>query len=238
MHKKKNIAIFVAARSGSKRLKNKHFLKINSELSVIDLCILRLKKTKITKKIFLCTTKKKIDNKFKKICLKHKINLFRGDENNVLKRFIDCADQNSVEIIVRITGDCPLIDPKIIDKCVELHLKKKMDYTTNTINVTFPDGLDVEVVNFNSLKKSLKNSNTKYNKEHVTGFIRSSKLFKKYNYKYYSNYSNRRWTLDYLRDFNYIKRVVKFFYPNIYFGWKDLIKFEKINKTLINIKQR
>ena len=138
MLKKNKIAIFLAARSGSKRLPNKHFLKINAKLYVIDLCIKRLKKTKLVKKIFLCTTKKKLDNKFKKITKLHKINLFRGSTNNVLKRYIDCAYENSIETIVRITADCPIIDPKLIDKCVELHFKNNCDYTTNTLKLSFP----------------------------------------------------------------------------------------------------
>ena len=124
MINKNKIAIFLAARSGSKRLPNKHFLKINSNLRVIDLCILRLKKAKLVNEIFLCTTKEKKDDKFRIICKQNKIKLFRGSTNNVAKRIIDCAIENSIKIIVRITADCPLIDPKIIDECIKLHLKK------------------------------------------------------------------------------------------------------------------
>ena len=209
-------AIFLAARSGSKRLPNKHFLKLNSNYTVIDFCINRLKKSKITKNIFLCTTKNKIDNKFELVCKKHKIKIFRGSENNVLKRFIDCAKQNSIKNIVRITADCPIIDPKIVDKCINLHFKKKSDYTTNTLKLSFPDGLDVEIINFNSLIKSQKNSTNKFNKEHVTPYIRKSKIFKKYNFKNFKNYSNRRWTLDNSKDYIFLKKVVNHFSTNIY----------------------
>ena len=238
MINKNKIAIFLAARSGSKRLPNKHFLKINSNLRVIDLCILRLKKAKLVSEIFLCTTKEKKDNKFKIICKQHNIKLFKGSTNNVAKRIIDCAIENSIKIIVRITADCPLIDPKIIDVCIKLHLKKKSDYTSNTLKLTFPDGMDVEIINLKTLMKSQKISKNKFNKEHVTPFIKNSKLFKKCNYKNYINYSNRRWTLDYLEDYFFLKKIVKFFSPNIFFSWKDLIKSEKYNKSLIYIKER
>lgn len=231
------IAILLAARSDSKRLPDKHFLKINSNLRMIDLCIIRLKKTRLVNKIFLCTTKNKIDNKFKEVCNLHKINIFRGSANNVQKRLIDCAKKNSIKIIVRITADCPIIDPKLIDKCIKLHLKKKSDYTSNTLVLSFPDGLDVEIVNLKSLLKSQKISKTTSNKEHVTTFIRESKLFKKFNYKNSIDYSNRRWTLDYRKDFNFLKKVTKYFLPNIHFSWKDLIKAER-SKSLINIKNR
>jgi spore coat polysaccharide biosynthesis protein SpsF (cytidylyltransferase family) len=232
------IAIFLVARSGSRRLPGKHFLNINLDLKIIDLCILRLKKTKFVKKIFLCTTKKKKDFQFKKICTKHDINFFRGSEKNVLKRLIDCAKVNSIETVVRITGDCPIIDPELIDKCIKIHFKKKADYTTNTLKLSFPDGLDVEVIQVSALIKSQKISNNASNKEHVTEFIRRSKLFKKNNIKNKIDYANRRWTLDYKKDYFFLKKVVKFFSSNIYFSWKDLIKAEKINSKLINIKKR
>ena len=231
-------AIFLAARSGSKRLPNKHFLKLNSNNTVIDFCINRLKKSKIRKNIFLCTTKNKEDNKFEDVCKKHKIKIYRGNEKNVLKRFIDCAEDNSIKTIVRITGDCPLIDPQIIDKCINLHFKKKSDYTTNTLKLSFPDGLDVEVINLNSLIKSQKYSKNKFNKEHVTPYIRKSKIFKKQNFQNPKNYSNRRWTLDDREDLIFIKKAVNYFSSNIHFSWKDLIKAEKIEKSLVNIKKR
>ncbi len=238
MTNKNKIAIFLAARSGSKRLPNKHFLKINSSLRVIDLCILRLKKTKLVNKIFLCTTKKKEDDKFKDVCKLNKIELFRGSTNNVAKRIIDCAKENSIKTIVRITADCPIIDPKLIDECIKLHFKKKSDYTSNILNLTFPDGLDVEVIDLNILVKSQKISKSKYNKEHVTFFVKKSKLFKKHNYKNFIDYSNRRWTLDNLKDYLFLKKIVRYFSKNIFFSWRDLIKAEKYNKSLINIKER
>ena len=81
-------------------------------------------------------------------------------------------------------------------------------------------------------------SRSNVNKEHVTNFIRRSKKFKKYNYDNKINYSNRRWTLDNLKDYRFIKKVVSYFLPNIFFSWKDLIKAEKYHNSLINIKER
>ena len=238
MRIKSDIAIFLAARCGSKRLPNKHFLEINSNLRVIDLCILRLKKAKLVTKIFLCTTKKKEDNKFTDICKLYKIKLFRGSTNNVAKRIIDCANENFIKTIVRITADCPIIDPKLIDQCIKLHFNKKSDYTSNTLKLSFPDGLDVEVIDLDTLTKSQKIFKSKYNREHVTFFVKKSKLFKKYNYKNSTNYSNRRWTLDNLKDYFFLKKVFRYFSKNIFFSWRDLIKAEKYNKSLINIKER
>ena len=236
--KKKKIAIFLAARSGAKRRKKKHGVRRNPTLRVIDLCVLRLKKSRLVNKIFLCTTKKKEDNKFKNICNKNKIKLFKGSTNNVAKRIIDCAKENSIDIIVRITADCPIIDPNIIDECVKLHLNNNNDYTSNTLDLSFPDGLDVEVFNLDILIHSQPLSKTSYNQEHVTSFIRRSKKFKKYSYKNSINYSNRRWTLDHLNDYFFLQKVLKYFSKKSEFSWKDLIKAEKVNNKLINLKKR
>lgn len=238
MKPKSDIAIFLAARSGSKRLPNKHFLKINSNYRFIDLCILRLKKSKLVNKIFLCTTKKKEDNRFNDICNKHKIKLFRGSNNDVAKRIIDCAKVNNIQTIIRITADCPIIDPKLIDQCIKLHLNKKNNYTSNIMELSFPDGLDVEVIDLKSLIESQRISKSKSNQEHVTHYIRKSKMFKKFNLINYSDFSNRRWTLDKPNDFLFLKKVINYFLPNIFFSWQDLIKAEKFNKSLINIKER
>jgi len=238
MTKINEIAIFLAARSGSKRLPNKHFLKINSNFRMIDICIMRLKKAKLVNKIFLCTTKKKEDDKFKKVCSMHRIEFYRGSTNDVAKRIIDCANENLIKTIIRITADCPIIDPTIIDKCIELHFKKKADYTSNILNLSFPDGLDVEVFDLDVLIRSQTLSKTNYNKEHVTPFIIKSKKFKKYNYKNHTNYSNRRWTLDNLEDYFFLKKICNYFFPNIYFSWKDLLKIEKYNTLFTNIKER
>ena len=238
MKLKSDIAIFLCARSGSKRLPNKHFLKVNRELKFIDLCILRLKRANLVKKIFLCTTTKKEDDKFKNVCNIHNIKLFRGSNSNVAKRIIDCAKKNSINTIIRITADCPIIDPQIIDKCIKLHFKNKSEYTSNILTLSFPDGLDVELINLDTLIKSQKLSKSRLNKEHVTYFIRRSKLFKKKNFINSINYSNRRWTLDHLKDYLFLKKVIKFFWPNMYFSWKDIIKAEKKKRFLINIKDR
>ncbi len=238
MKNKNKIAVFLAARSGSKRLPNKHFLKLNSKITTIDLCILRLKKIRLVNKIFLCTTKKSEDDKFENVCNSHGIKLFRGSNNNVAKRIIDCAKENSIETIVRITADCPLIDPSLVDKCVKLHFNNKNDYTSNVLELSFPDGLDVEVFTLKALVNSQQSLKSVFNKEHVTHNLQKSISFKKSNLENYKNYSNRRWTLDNLEDYKFLKKVVKYFSPKIYFTWKDLIEAEKYNKCLINIKER
>ena len=234
----KNSAIFLAARSGSKRLPNKHFYEIVNDMKVIEFCILRLKTSKTVKRIFICSTKKNKDKLFKKISKKHSIEFFAGDEDNVLKRFIECAIKNNIKNIVRITADCPLIDPKIIDLVYHQHIKKNNDYTTNTLELTYPDGMDVEIIKLKALIRSHLLDQSSQNKEHVTKFIRESKFFKKSNIRFKKNISNRRWTLDNKKDLIFLKKIAKYFSPNYLFSINDILNLEKKNKKYMNLLKR
>jgi glutamate-1-semialdehyde 2,1-aminomutase len=229
--KEKKFGILIAVRSDSKRLPGKHFKIINKKLNltVVDYCIRRCKKSNI-KNIILCTSNNKNDNIFEKYSKKNNIKIFRGDKKNVLKRFIDCAEKNKITDIVRITGDCPLIDDKIINKCVNIYKKKNYDYLGNVMPPSFPDGLDVEVFKLSTLKQSFKENKSINNKEHVTFHIRKSKKFKKYNIKNKNNLSKIRWTVDTMDDLNLIKKIVMTFHPRIFFGWKEIYKLKKFNK--------
>ena len=232
--KSRNIGILIAARSDSSRLPKKHFKIINDNfnLSAIDYCIKRLKKTKI-KKIFLCTTKRKVDTVFKNICKKNKIKLFKGSTSNVLKRYINCAKKNNIKDIIRITGDCPLIDINLIKKLLNIYIYKNYDYVSNTAPSSFPDGLDVEIVKLSALERSYLLNRSQKNLEHVTFFIKKSKKFKKFNLKYKKNLSNIRWTLDTHKDLILIKSIVNHFHPKIHFSWIDIEKVKKFNRKEI-----
>ncbi len=228
---KKKIGIFIAARSDSSRLPGKHFKIINKKLnlSVIDYCIKRCKKSKI-KDIFLCTSNNKNDDVFQKYCKKNKIKIFRGNKNNVLKRFIDCARKYDISDIIRITGDCPLVDLNIINKLLNIYKKKNYDYVCNVNPSTYPDGLDVEIIKVSALKRSLIENTSNLNKEHVTLHIRKSNKFKKYNMTFNKkNLSKIRWTVDTENDLRLVKKIVMKFHPKIHFGWQTIYKLNKFN---------
>ena len=121
--------------------------------------------------------------------------------------------------ILRITGDCPLTDKKIVSKIIKEHLIKKNNYTSNTLLPTYPDGMDVEIFDFQTLKIAYKKAKKNYEKEHVTPFIyENSKMFKLMNVNNKLNLSNYRITLDYYEDFILIKKI-----------------FEKLKKLNLNI---
>ena len=217
------IGCIIQARTGSTRLKNKIFLKIK-EKYLLEILILRLLHSKRINKIIIATTNLKSDSKIHKIAKKYKLNSFSGSENNLLKRYYDCAKKFRINTIVRITADCPLTDPKLVDKLIDYHFKKKSDYTSNVNPRTFPDGLDIEIIKFSAIKKNIMKVTNPKDLEHVTPYFRRSKKIKKINYKLRKNLSKIRWTVDYKKDYNFIKKLFKKIKYNFYLSWEEIYR--------------
>jgi len=172
------IAAIIQARMGSTRFPNKMMERVGSK-PLISLVIDRVGKSTLIEKVILATTTKKDDDVLIQIAIEKNIDFFRGSENDVLDRFYNAAKKYKVDTIVRITGDCPFIDPVVIDQVIGLHLEAKSDYTSNIKPPTFPDGLDVEVFSFISLEKAWKEAKLNSEREHVTPYIwKNNKLFK------------------------------------------------------------
>ena len=130
-------------------------------------------------KIIIATTKNKANKKLIKLLKSKKINYFVGSEKNVLERYYKAAKQFKLKTIVRITGDSPLIDPVLVDSFVKKFISKKTDYLADSFKETYPDGMDIEVFNFKSLKSSFLAKGDTYAKEHVTPIIRNNSKYKK-----------------------------------------------------------
>ena len=223
----KNLAI-IQARFGSIRLPGKIMYKINN-LTLIEILYKRLLKSKKLNNVVVATTNENKD--FLNFLYKKKINFFVGSKNNVLKRYYDAAKKYKAKNIVRITGDGIIADPKLVDMFIKKFEKNKVDYLSNQEPVTYPDGLDIEIFNFNTLRKAYKKAKSKYDKEHVTPFIiRNTK--NKLNISNTNDYSSLRFTIDEHDDFKTLKSIFKYFYPNIYFGWKKIVKLVEKNKKL------
>lgn len=231
-YKQKNsFGILIAVRSDSKRLPGKHFKIINNKLklSVLDYCIKRCKKSKI-KNIILCTSNHQKDNIFEKYAKKANVNIFRGSKNNVLKRYIDCAEKNNVSNIIRITGDCPLVDTNIINSLVSIYNNNNFDYVSNVNPPSYPDGLDVEIIKLSLLKKSLLDDKSTQNQEHVTLNIRKCNNYRKYNMSLnQKDLSKIKWSVDTEIDLNLIKMIVMKFHPKIHFDWEEIYTLNTFN---------
>lgn len=227
--KKNNTSVIIQARFNSSRFKGKVLKKINGK-SILEILVIRLKKSKQIDDIIIATSNNFNDKKIIKECKKLKVKFFQGSEENVLKRFFLTAKKFKINNIVRITADCPFVDPSLIDNCVLSFHKNKCDYLSNTITPTYPDGMDIEVFNYKSLKDRYFSKNTQYEKEHVTYGLRNLKKYKKYNISFKKNYSKLRLTLDTKKDFYFIEKIFKKFNYNFLISFKEIMNFYEKNK--------
>jgi len=232
----KKVGIFIQARTSSKRFPKKVLAKIENKPMIFHV-INRVKKIKNVE-IFLLTTNNHEDDILEKIGEKNKISVFRGSKNDVLKRYYDCSLKNKIDIVIRITGDCPLIDPNIVLKMLNIFNENKFDYITNRLPPTFPDGLDVEIFSFDVLKKIHKKSKMKSEREHVTPLIiKNPKLFKIFNFQNSIDYSHLRWTVDDKKDLKLIRKIYKKLKHKKQFNMADILKIIKINPELTKINE-
>ena len=242
---KLKIAAIIQARISSTRLPGKVLkeLPFNSGITCLEQVIRRLKKSKKLNDIIIATTEEKEDENIIGIAEKKNVKYFRGSKENVLSRYYLAAKENNIDVIVRITSDCPCIDPDIIDLAIDAHINKMADYTSNTLTRTYPHGLDVEVFNFSALEEAYKKATKDYEKEHVTPYIyRNPQKFKinvvKAPKELYA--PDIRITLDTEEDYALLCAVFDFLYPkNEYFNAYDIVNLfnkEKPWLKLINKK--
>ena len=231
---KKKILCIIQARSRSSRLPLK-VLKTIRGVKILEILLKRIKKSKKIDQIIVATTKDKIDNEIVKVAHKLGVFSFKGENDNVLKRYYYAAKKYKAETIVRLTADCPLSDPQLVDDIIDSHLKSKADYTSNTLIPTFPDGLDVEVFRFSQLKIAYQKSKSNYEKEHVTPFLKNDKKIFKNSYEYNEDNSESRWTIDEKEDLIFLNKILSKVKFNIFTGWKKLLKIEKKNSYLKKI---
>ena len=190
------IGCIIQARVNSTRVPKKILQNLDKEDSVLEYVINQVKNSKKINQIIIATTSLKDDDIVIDISEKNGCNVFRGSEDDVLDRYFQCARKFELDVIVRVTSDCPLIDPQIIDQVIEEFESGNFDYVTNTFPRTFPKGLDVEIFSRETLDKMWKNAELPSEREHVTQFIFNNNEFRIGNVKNDVDLSDMRWTLD------------------------------------------
>jgi glutamate-1-semialdehyde 2,1-aminomutase len=223
------IVAIIQARMSSSRLPGKVMMEVNNA-PLINLLVKRLRKSKILDQVVVASTTSQEDNILVKNLKKNNILYFRGSENDVLGRYFLAAKKFSAKIIVRITSDCPLADPELIDEALEIFLAKRLNFLSNNYPPTFPDGMDIEIFDFNTLKDANSKAVKVHDREHVTPFMLKSRKYKKYNIRHKTDLSKYRWTVDELVDYQMIKKIFNSF-QNIYFGWQEILSLEKNDKS-------
>lgn len=226
-----NIVAIVQARMGSTRLPKKVMKEIDS-IPLIGILLKRLSISEKLSNIIVATSECKSNNQLVKYVSSIGYSVSQGSEDNVLERFYFTAKNNKADIIVRITGDCPLIDSTIVDQTIDLFIQNNVDYASNTNPPTYPDGLDVEVISFSALEDAYQNASKSFDLEHVTPYIRNRKKTKQLNLKNKEDFSKMRWTVDEQEDLDFVRTIFKHFHPNISFSWKDVINFQNKNGSI------
>jgi spore coat polysaccharide biosynthesis protein SpsF (cytidylyltransferase family) len=240
--KARQVSAIIQARMGSTRLPGKMLLPIVDNKGALELMLERVRLARQLQKIVVATTTSPSDDRLVDLCKRLGYEYFRGDENDVLERYYQAALAfGPAEVIVRLTGDCPLHDPDVIDLVVGEYLKGNCDYVSNTQKYTFPDGLDVEVFSFSVLERARREANLKSEREHVTPYIRKhADVFKTATVECEKDLSGHRWTLDEKEDYEFIKHIYKNLYKkNPAFGMEDILELlarhpelEAINKHI------
>jgi spore coat polysaccharide biosynthesis protein SpsF len=200
----------------------------------------RIKRSKKLDQIVLATSNEKSDDPIEAVAQETEIKCFRGDLEDVLLRFYSAAVEYRPEWVVRLTGDCPLIDPNIIDQVISFCIESNYDYASNTLEPTYPDGLDVEVFKFSTLEKAHLEAKLLSERQHVTPFIyKHPELFKLGSFKGKVDYSALRWTVDEPSDFNFVNSVYEEVYStNPMFGFNDILAVLNRRPELAGLNSR
>ena len=227
------VVAIIQARMGSKRLPGKVLEKLVG-IPVIEILLSRLSCSKLIDEICVATSSNIEDDILCDIVEKLGYQVVRGSETDVLDRFWNAANHTSADAIVRVTGDCPIVDPSLVDKVIELFLNSNAVYVSNIDPPTFPDGLDVEVFARSALEDAQYSASSDFDREHVTAFIRNG-TFTKLNLKNLHDTSEFRLTLDEHDDIILLRKVFENFQPNIHFSCEQVEKYLFSNPELKQI---
>ncbi|MDF2065816.1 glycosyltransferase family protein [Bacillus sp. Cr_A10] len=226
MNDSQKIIAIIQARMGSTRLPGK-ILKVVNGKTLLEYQLERVKQSRKIDQIIIATTVEDADQPIIDFCEEYGIKYYRGSENDVLSRYYETAQKYDADIIVRLTSDCPIIDPIIIDKTIQHYLDNSLifDYVSNTVERTFPRGLDTEVFSLNALKKAYEAATLARDREHVTAYLYTNpEIFRIGHLTNKKDYGNNRWTVDTLEDFRLIDLILTELYqPNKMFYMEDII---------------
>ena len=229
MENKLNIVTVIQARTGSSRLPNKILLPL-SNAPILYRMYERVAASKLKGTIVIATTTDKSDDQVEELCKDYQLNCFRGHPTDLLDRHFQAAILLNADVVVKIPSDCPLIVSNIIDKVLQFYLDNsdKYDYVSNLHPATYPDGNDVEIMSFEALKNAWENAKLELEREHTTPYFwENLDKFRIGNVVWESglDYSmSHRFTIDYEKDYNFIKQVYDELYPiNNKFTLKDIL---------------
>ena len=231
------VSALVQARMGSTRLPGKVLKPIVGK-SMIELLLTRLSKSSELDEIVVATSKDAKNDELQLVVESLGYRCTRGSEKDVLSRFYESAKFIGADVVVRITGDCPLVDSKLVDECIKGYNNSNVDYFSNINPLTYPDGLDIEVISFESIERANNEAKSKFDREHVTPYIRNSDNFSQSSMQHTEDLSNQRWSVDEPEDLIVVTNVFEYFSPNIFFDWKDVLELSRSQPKLFQENQQ
>ena len=230
------VVAIVQARMGSTRLPNK-VMKLILGKTMIEILLKRLSQSSEIDQIVVATPSTQCDLPLVNHVQSLGYECFRGSENDVLSRYIKAAKVFDAEVVVRITGDCPLVDSRLVDECISRFKNLGVDYFSNVQPPSYPDGLDIEITTRTALEIAFRLSKQSFDREHVTPFIQRSNQFKKASLNNDQDLSRHRWTVDEPEDFEVIRQIFEYFYPDIYFSWNRVLELYNSNPQLFDLNK-
>ena len=226
----------VQARMGSTRFPNK-VMRLIKGVPMIELLLNRLSKARRINKVVLATSTDPRNRPLVDHVRKLGYEVFQGSETDVLDRYYQAAKPHQPDTVVRITGDCPLIDPGLVDEVIAAYEAQGVDYLSNTLPHSYPDGLDTEVFSFRVLEQAVRQATKPVEREHVTPFLRESGLFRTGNLAHEQDCSQERWTVDEEADFEVVTAVFNHFHPRKDFGWLEVMTLRQTQPALFLANQ-
>lgn len=232
-----NIVAIVQARIGSTRLPGKALRDIGGR-TMLARVVRRARRSRLVDEVVVATTIEPGDKAIVDECELLGVPSFRGSEQDVLDRYYRASRAFSADSIVRITSDCPLIDPEVVDKVVQAFLDEGPDYASNTLVSTYPRGLDVEVFSMDALEKAGAEASKDYQHVHVTPYIyQNPGLFRLLSVTGDEDYSCYRWTVDTKEDLDLVRAIYGKLGRDDDFSWKDVLKLLEKEPDLAEINR-
>ncbi|MDP1773838.1 MAG: aminotransferase class III-fold pyridoxal phosphate-dependent enzyme [Methylobacter sp.] len=230
------VVALVQARMGSTRLPNKVMKPIGG-VPMIELLLSRLSKAKELDQIIVASSVDERNQPLAEYVRKLGYACEQGSENDVLDRFVQAARNHQADMVVRITGDCPLVDPGLVDEAIRRFKAANVDYLSNVTPPTYPDGLDIEVCTFMALEQASRETSEPFDREHVTPYLREPGRFKTAAMQHSQDFSALRWTVDEPTDFAVIEKIFQHFQPRTDFSWGEVLDLQQQEPEIFHINQ-
>ncbi len=233
------IVAIIQARMSSSRLPGKVLKKVLGR-PLLSLQLERIKRAKKIDEIILATSTDPSDQPLEDLGKQEGVKVFRGSLADVLDRFYQASQTVKADHVVRLTGDCPLADPSLIDAVIQFHVDGKFEYTSNVLKPTYPDGLDIEVMKMSVLKEAWQNAKLPSEREHVTPYCyKGEGRYRLGSYQGEKDFSSHRWTVDQEEDFKLVSQIFTDLYPiSSTFNFKDVLAYLELKPELSSMNSK